>query len=158
MQLTTITTSSSATSVATVAGSALVQATSSAATFNVAAQGVPSAACARITASLGDAASAYLGVAPSQTNTIAFGPALVTTPMFQPVTITVQNRDALTRTISIDASRSGFTVSPRSVTLPALRTASITVTPSTDGCAMITATAHGAQRSILIVAYLPPQG
>lgn len=158
MQVTTITTSSAATSVAAVGGSALVTPATSAATFAVTAQSVPSAACARITASRGDAASAYIGVAPSQIPTIALGPQVVTAPMFQPVTITVQNLDALTRTISIDASRSGFTVSPRSVTLSALRTASITVTPSTDGCAMITASAQGAQRSIMIVAYLPPQG
>lgn len=157
MQLTSITTSSAAASVATVGGSAVVTPGQSVTTFNVTAQNV-SQGCARITAALGDAASAYVGVAAGQANTLALGPELVTAPMFQPATVMVQNRDTLTRTISIDASRAGFTVSPRSVTLPPMRTASITITPSADGCALITATAQGAQRSILIVAHLPPQG
>lgn len=160
--VTAVATSSSNPAVAAVGGTALVTPGSSSTTFSVTAGSVASAACATIIGSLGAQAFTYIGVSPGQANSIGLGPEVVLATTLVPATITLQNRTAILgapdMTYKLSSSRAGFALSRTQATLKSRGSTTFTVTPNEAGCAMITATTGNAQRSVLVVAYLPPQG
>lgn len=159
--LTSVTTGSSNSAVASVSGIAVVMAGSSSTTFPVTAASVASAACATITGTLGTQAYNYIGVSPSQANTIGLGPDVVYATTLVPATITLQNKNIPGMpavTYSLTSTRPGFALSRAQVTLKSLATTSFTVTPDNAGCAMVTAQAGSVRRSVLVIASYPPAG
>jgi hypothetical protein len=155
---TAVATSSSSPTVASVSGTALVQPSFSATSFPVTAGNISVADCATITGTLGTQALSYIGVSPSQASTIGLGPTIVFATTLVPATITLENRGVLGQppvTYALTSSRANFTLSRTQAGVKSAGSTTFTVTAGDQGCAMVTATAGGQQRSVLVIATYP---
>jgi hypothetical protein len=153
-QITAVTTASGSPAYASVGGLANVLAGSASVSFPVTGSAkVTIAACSSISASLnGSTQRSFIGVAAGQTSFIGFGSDVVTVPMFQSRTITLENRSPASVSYGLSASSNAVSLSTSQLDrVPGLRRADFTVTGNQEGCAMVTATAGTQQRSVLVI-------
>lgn len=157
--VTAVTPSSANAAVATVGGLAIVPGGRANVSFAVTGANVKGASCTSISASLnGSTQSTYVGVAPTASTGVGLAPEVIYVPMFTGGAITLRNPSPARVTYGFTSSRSDFVLSANSAGAPALGSATVTITPQGEGCAMVTATAGGQSRFILVIATAMLQG